>query len=139
MKNSKCGCFVYIHFLIKLPMTWTVSSSVPQVSQVRILEWLTISFSGGIFPDKRIKSSSPAWQGEFLPLLSPGKSDTTATEHTHLLRASVQVFPFPTGPASHQVSLPEIYLYSYSIFFHYKAQVGWNGLKFKSSSALNKV
>ena len=71
MKNSKCGCFFYIHFLIKLP-AWPMDcslpgSSVPGISQVRILEWLTIPFSRGCF-QTRDQTLISCLAGEFLPL-----------------------------------------------------------------------
>ena len=47
-------------------------SSVPGILQVRILEWVAISFSGDL-PDPEIKPRSPALQADSLPSELPGK------------------------------------------------------------------
>ena len=57
--------------LVQLYVTpWTVActspaeSSVHGISQVRILEWVTISFSGDL-PNPGIKAALPAFAGRF--------------------------------------------------------------------------
>ena len=42
-------------------------SSIHEISQARILEWVTISFSRGRLCDPGIESTSPAWQADSLP------------------------------------------------------------------------
>ena len=62
---------------------WTVAlpgSSDQGISQPRILEWVAISFSRGIFPTQE---SNPHlslllhWQADALPLAPPGKPNLT--------------------------------------------------------------
>ena len=49
-----------------------LGSSVPGILQARILEWVAISFSGGL-PDSGIKPGSPALWADSLPSEPPGK------------------------------------------------------------------
>ena len=54
----------------------TPGSSVHEISQARILEWVAIAFSGGNLPDPRIELASPefpALQMDSLPCEPPGK------------------------------------------------------------------
>ena len=55
-------------------------SSVHEISQMKILEWVTISFSEDL-PDPGIKHASPALAADSLPL-----SHLTFTEHLLLAR-----------------------------------------------------
>ena len=48
-------------------------SSVHGILQARILEWVAISFSRGIFPTQGIEPRSPAVQVDSLPTEPPGK------------------------------------------------------------------
>ena len=69
-----CGCWVaQLCSTLCNPMDCSLpSSSVHGISQVRILEWVAISFSrGSSWP--RIKPGSPALAGKFLTAEPPGK------------------------------------------------------------------
>ena len=50
------------------------SSSVHEISQGRILEWVTISFSGDL-PDPGIEPGSPTFQADALTSEPPGKRE----------------------------------------------------------------
>ena len=47
-------------------------SSVHEILQARILEWVTIPFSGDL-PNTRVELRSPALQADSLPCEPPGK------------------------------------------------------------------
>ena len=51
-------------------------SSVHGISQARMLEWVTISFSWGDLPDQEIEPTSPALAGRFFTTEPPGKPET---------------------------------------------------------------
>ena len=73
--------FYYYYCLVAKPCLtlWNTmdyrppGSSVHEIFQVRILEWVAISFSMG-FPDPVIKPVSPALGGRFFTAQSPGKA-----------------------------------------------------------------
>ena len=48
-------------------------SSVHGILQARILEWVAISFSRGVFPTTELKPGSPASEADSLPPEPPGK------------------------------------------------------------------
>ena len=62
-------------------------SSVYGISQARVLEWVAISFSGGLPRPPRIKPAFPALAGGFLTTEPLGKS------FPHLLIASPEMSP----------------------------------------------
>ena len=47
-------------------------SSVHEISQAKLLEWVAISFSRDL-PDPGIEPVSPAWQVDFFTTEPPGK------------------------------------------------------------------
>ena len=47
-------------------------SSVHEIFQARILEWVAISSSGGL-PDPEVEAMSPALAGRFFAIAPPGK------------------------------------------------------------------
>ena len=49
------------------------ASSVHGILQARILEWVAISFSRGIFPTQGSNLGCPALEADALPLVLPGK------------------------------------------------------------------
>ena len=66
-------------------------SFVHGISQVRLLEWIAISFSRGI-PDPGIEPESPALQADSLPPEPPGKPRIEKKlSHGHLLSDRVGV------------------------------------------------
>ena len=59
------------------PMNYSPpGSSVHGILQARILEWVTIPFSGD-FPNPGIKPGSPEFQADSLPFEPPGKPSCT--------------------------------------------------------------
>ena len=58
------------------PMDWSpAGSSVHGISQARILEWVAISFSRGIFPTQELNLCLQHWQVDSLPLSHQGIQD----------------------------------------------------------------
>ena len=65
-------------------------SSVHEIFQARVLEWVAISFSRGSYSDPGIEPGSPALQANALPSEPPGKPNMSALEQNCL-------FPVPTA------------------------------------------
>ena len=63
-------------------------SSVHGILQARILEWVAVSFSRGIFPNTGIKPMPPALAGRFLTAKPPGKSTNDSPSGTVLVKLS---------------------------------------------------
>ena len=71
-----------------------IGSSVHGILQARILEWVTMSSSRGIFPNPRMEPESlesPALAGRFFTSSAPWEAREDKT--THLLSTSCQSVP----------------------------------------------
>ena len=66
-----CGCVCTLTHIQLFVTSGTAGSSVQGISQARILEWVTISFSGGLY-DPGIKPMSPVLQADSLLLSHRG-------------------------------------------------------------------
>ena len=71
LKNEEAVCVVLIAYLwltLCNPMNCSPPGScIHKISQARILEWIAIPVSRGIFPTQEIKPGSPALQADSLP------------------------------------------------------------------------
>ena len=66
-----CVCACALTHIQLFATSGTLGSSVQGISQARILEWVTISFSGGLY-DPGIKPTSPVLQADSLLLSHRG-------------------------------------------------------------------
>ena len=80
-----CCCCLVAQLCPTLLRTQRSDSSVPEISQARILECIAISFSGDL-PNPGIKLRSPALQMSSLLPETPGKPKNTGVDSLSLLQ-----------------------------------------------------